>query len=295
MRSLFKNIFKIVKKVIESLIQLVEIMFFFNYNIKNYFSENPRKEALIIGNGPSFEREIKFFNDVKKKNNIEISCVNSFVLTTYFREIKPANYFLVHPYYFNIENYNFVKDLLNSLIINTKWDMNFYLPRYYLNSFFINKLLENSCIKLIPLNNIPMLGGFNGLKFFLFSHNLGNPVYQNVLIAAIFIAIQKKIKKSKSIQYLNEKLIDPVFYIFSNTSDDIQWIKEIYKFEIPVHYVGHDNPVYEDFRLMMNCKHFILSKSTSSWWVSYHQNIHIKISLLLPYGIMEYGIKMIFT
>lgn len=79
----------------------------------------------------------------------------------------------------------------------------------------------------------------------------------------------------KALCLLNQSLATPTFYVFSNTSEDIQWIKENYKFSVPVLYISLNNPDYEEFRLMMNCKHFILSNSSFSWWASYlssHKN-----------------------
>lgn len=62
---------------------------------------------------------------------------------------------------------------------------------------------------------------------------------------------------------------NPVFYIFSNTSDDLKWISENYKFDVNVEYVDLSNPDYEELRLMMACKHFVLSNSTFGWWAAY--------------------------
>lgn len=78
-----------------------------------------------------------------------------------------------------------------------------------------------------------------------------------------------------ALSLLDQSLVSPTFYIFSNTTEDIQWIKDNYKFSVPVLYVDLNNPDYEELRLMMNCKHFVLSNSTFSWWASYlssHKN-----------------------
>lgn len=65
------------------------------------------------------------------------------------------------------------------------------------------------------------------------------------------------------------KTKDPIFYVFSNSSEDIQWIKENYHFKYNVRYVDLNNPDYEEIRLMYSCHHFILSNSSFSWWASY--------------------------
>ncbi|MCD7924946.1 MAG: alpha-1,2-fucosyltransferase [Bacteroides sp.] len=69
---------------------------------------------------------------------------------------------------------------------------------------------------------------------------------------------------------------NPVFFVFSNTHDDLMWIKHNYKFydktgtrPICLEFVDLNNPDYEELRLMYNCKYFIISNSTFSWWGAY--------------------------
>lgn len=73
----------------------------------------------------------------------------------------------------------------------------------------------------------------------------------------------------KAIELIKKDVQDPIFFVFSNSSEDIEWIKENYKFDANIIYVDLDNPDYEDFRLMNQCKYFILSNSTFCWWASY--------------------------
>ncbi len=62
---------------------------------------------------------------------------------------------------------------------------------------------------------------------------------------------------------------DRVFYIFS---DDIAWCKDNLIIEgdkcVFIDRSISDSP-YVDFELMRNCKHFIISNSTFSWWAAY--------------------------
>lgn len=81
---------------------------------------------------------------------------------------------------------------------------------------------------------------------------------------------------------------NPVFFVFSNNNDDLEWIKENYQFkdlngkkEIKLIYVDLNNPDYEELRLMYNCKHFIISNSSFSWWGAYLSN-HTKKLVFAP-------------
>lgn len=75
---------------------------------------------------------------------------------------------------------------------------------------------------------------------------------------------------NRAINYVTEKIPNSVFFIFSNTPADIVWIQENYHFEnANIKYVTYGCADYEEFRLMMSCKHFIISNSTFSWWAAY--------------------------
>ena len=70
----------------------------------------------------------------------------------------------------------------------------------------------------------------------------------------------------KAIEIMKEKIKNPKFYIFS---DDIEWVKKNINFNANVTYIDKKNTNYEELRLMYNCKHFIISNSSFSWWAQY--------------------------
>ena len=60
---------------------------------------------------------------------------------------------------------------------------------------------------------------------------------------------------------------NPTFFVFS---DDINWVKEnLADTEYKVVFVDNNNGSTDDMRLVYNCKHFIMSNSTFSWWGAY--------------------------
>lgn len=78
---------------------------------------------------------------------------------------------------------------------------------------------------------------------------------------------------NNAVNIILDRVENPVFFVFSNTHKDLEWIKENYHFkdkkgkrEIKLVYVDLANPDYEELRLMYSCKHFIISNSTFSWW-----------------------------
>ena len=71
-----------------------------------------------------------------------------------------------------------------------------------------------------------------------------------------------------AVRQAQETLVNPVFYVFSTGHEDIEWVRQNYHFEGDFRYVDLDNVDYEELRLMMACKHFIISNSTFSWWAA---------------------------
>lgn len=86
----------------------------------------------------------------------------------------------------------------------------------------------------------------------------------------------------EGMRYIAEKTNNPVFYIFTNNHNDFEWLKQNYKFDYPVKFVDLGNPGHEDLRLMYNCKHFVISSSSFSWWGSYMSKNPDKI-VVAPY------------
>lgn len=78
----------------------------------------------------------------------------------------------------------------------------------------------------------------------------------------------------RAVEIIREKVENPVFVVFSN---DIGWVKENLKIDGDVLWESEDNPVWETFRLMYSCKHFIISNSTLHWWAQYKGEYSNKI------------------
>lgn len=70
---------------------------------------------------------------------------------------------------------------------------------------------------------------------------------------------------NKAVSYLEDKLKDPVFYVFSN---DYNWAKDNIKFKSKVVYVDINDSKqgYLDMNLMKHCKNNIVANSSFSWW-----------------------------
>ena len=68
----------------------------------------------------------------------------------------------------------------------------------------------------------------------------------------------------RGINYIKDNVENPVFFVFTN---DPKAVKEQYQIDEAIYVNGFKD--YQDMRLMLYCKHFIISNSTFSWWTSY--------------------------
>jgi hypothetical protein len=152
----------------------------------------------ILGTGPSLNEDISQI--VAKRKNTSLMAVNSFAGNDLFLKLKPDYYIIVDPMAFlpstDERIKKFQESTIKALIDNTKWEMNFLVPFSAKKSYFMNKIQgRNSFITISYIKNIPIIGGSQRINNFLFTNNMANPSYQNVLIAAIFTSLKMNFNK----------------------------------------------------------------------------------------------------
>ncbi len=69
-----------------------------------------------------------------------------------------------------------------------------------------------------------------------------------------------------AIAYIKKNIPNPELFVFS---DDIAWVQENFKTDIPMMIVPSDIKDYEAGRLMSLCRHNIIANSTFSWWAAW--------------------------
>jgi len=71
-----------------------------------------------------------------------------------------------------------------------------------------------------------------------------------------------------AVEGLAAQLRAPELFVFS---DDMPWVKQHYRFELPTTHVEHhgaDRAPLE-LRLMAGCRHFVIANSSLSWWAAW--------------------------
>jgi hypothetical protein len=142
--------------------------------------------AYILGTGPSLNVDIEKITTL----DLEAStffCVNDFYKSNYFIKLKPENYIIADPDYWSDSLYkNQSKRLIDCLSI-IGWPITLWIPVVAGKSIFVNEA-KKAGIHCLFYNKTPLAGN-NIVDSILFKLKLAMPRAQNVLVAAIGIAI----------------------------------------------------------------------------------------------------------
>lgn len=199
MKNFLKYIYYVYNTTFETLISIISVLLLSSFNrtiilkkLIKKFKQND--ECIIMGNGPSLLNELSEFND--KHSNKDIFVVNFFCSSEYFQIIKPFGYVLLDPDLFNYANDKTMEQKVHELISSlnqVNWNLLLCIPYGNRNSL-IYKSIYNKHISIFEFNSIP-LKGVDKIKHFLFKYNLGMPIPQTVIIAAIFLALNMNYRK----------------------------------------------------------------------------------------------------
>ncbi len=77
-----------------------------------------------------------------------------------------------------------------------------------------------------------------------------------------------------SVDLMIENLDKPNFFVFS---DDIEWCRNNIRINGNSYFIPNSFTNIDSFYLMRNCKHYIISNSTFSWWPAWLSNFESKI------------------
>lgn len=182
------ELFSASEKTLLSTFKILVLTRFFN---RFKYDKPLSKSCVILANGPSLNALIK-----SHETNLigkELFCVNHFVSTSYFSELKPTNYVLQAPEFFTFdvhESYLASNELLFiSLAEKTQWPMNLYVPFLAGKTEHWKKVIsKNKHITLKYFNTTP-IEGFSGFRNHCFKMGFGMPRPHNVLIPSLMLAI----------------------------------------------------------------------------------------------------------
>ncbi len=185
--SLFENL-------VQSVVSVVKVGLLSKYILPKF--SNQKTNASILGNGPSLNQALADNLDFLKET--DMYCVNLFALSSVYASLKPQNYVLLDPAFFMFSEQNDgrqdIKKTFDAIIQQTDWSMRLFVPARSKKSYIVKKLkLEKPNIQ-ICFFNYTIVRGFPAFRHWFFKHNLGMPQCQNILAAALYVALLQDYK-----------------------------------------------------------------------------------------------------
>ncbi len=143
---------------------------------------------------------------------------------------------------------------------------NILLQGYWQNHFYFDHLKELLREEIVPKKkfNMPWLASIKTSQSIAIhvrrGDYVGHPVHEVCNDKYYFNAIES----------IRSKINNPVFFVFS---DDMEYAQSLFIKEKDFVFVNEKEAI-PAFWMMKNCRHFILSNSSFSWWAQYLNTDH---------------------
>jgi hypothetical protein len=194
----------------------------------------------------------KIFRKYLRLKNINLSDTN--VVKKYEK-----SGFYICSNIFDYVDYEYLCDKKNKIVMGS------WMNAKYFSDIRLKLLHDFSLKKELSKKNLEKAEEIEQVNAVCIHIRLGD--YLTPKWSELNVCTEKYYKNAMDI--IKQSVENPVFYIFSNTEKDIQWIAQNYTFSSECNFVNLHNSDYEDLELMRRCKHFIISNSTYSWWAQY--------------------------
>ena len=152
-------------------------------------------KCYVFGNGPSLSADLMKCKNIKSLG--DVWCVNFFVSSNIYQEVKPKYYVLADPGFWmgnlTVEEADKIEQFFFELVKKTTWPLIVYVPntaKPYVESLLLNNL--NITVK--SFNNVAPSGWRKMIKV-LYDLGLAMPHVQNVLVATLFLSVKVGYKK----------------------------------------------------------------------------------------------------
>lgn len=196
---------ELVKKILLTFFELgklfssiTKILLFSNIHFINWCDIRVNeKECVVLGNGPSLKKTLdNYFEFINKKR---IICVANFIHSDYFVKLQPEYYVMVDDSLWSKKASRRIKEqykkIYSEMKNNVKWKMTLFMPMWAARwNFFQDLPNDNENIKIKYINTTPIFC-YDKIRYLFYKANLAMPQAENVLIAAIFIALNIGFKK----------------------------------------------------------------------------------------------------
>jgi hypothetical protein len=148
-----------------------------------------------MGNGPSLIHTLE--ENEECLSSYDLIAVNDMAISTEYTKYKPSTYILCDPAYWfkNItEDNNKIVSFYQQLADKTDWSLQLYIP-YEAKRATISELLSRNANIRLNYYNKTKFEGYKSINHFVYKRQWGMPRAQNVLHAALMLAIYSQYKE----------------------------------------------------------------------------------------------------
>ncbi|MDD2436482.1 MAG: hypothetical protein PHG27_00115 [Massilibacteroides sp.] len=157
-----------------------------------------KKECIIMGNGPSLRQLLKKYEDSIR--DYDLIAVNFMGLYPEFSTYKPEIYVLCDPAFWFSKDVDKtilkkVQDFYKHLALTVSWHIQLYIPYEAKKVVEIHKILSSNTYIRIKYFNKTKFEGFSKINYWIYDRQWGVPRLENVMIAALMLAIYSQYRK----------------------------------------------------------------------------------------------------
>jgi hypothetical protein len=179
------------ESVYQALISLMRVFFRFRFRSDLTKIHAFGKELVILANGPSLKADLE--NYPAFFTGKQLLCVNQFVLSNEYEQLKPQYYILLDIGYFAEKTIPRVAEvreqIKQALISKTTWPITIFCPAEGRGSRFHRELASSGIPITFAFMNRTVVDGVRSIRHFLYRRQLGMPAPQNVLIGALMAGL----------------------------------------------------------------------------------------------------------
>ncbi len=197
MKQQLKLLYQLSLQLGKSFMSVVSILLLSSFKVAFKFTRFKRSnsgiECIVIGNGPSMKEEFDKNLEIFEKSE-NLFCVNFFIEHPLFYDLRPTNYVIADNIYWEGSEQEWISKKLISFFANmnkVSWKMKLFITNDGYN--FVRKKIVNKNVTIVPFNKTSV-DGFKAFRHWAYSVNLGMPKPNNVLNAALFLAVNQNYK-----------------------------------------------------------------------------------------------------
>ncbi|OFY51095.1 MAG: hypothetical protein A2X22_04050 [Bacteroidetes bacterium GWF2_49_14] len=182
---------RFLESVYHAFISLMRVFLRFRFRSDLRRSKPDGEELFILANGPSFKADLLEYRDLLSTQSL--LCVNQFVLSDAYEELKPARYIFLDIGFFVEKTIPRVAEVrekvIDAFIAKTTWPITIYAPAEGRNSKFCRRLTASGMPVSFAFINRTVVDGWKPVRHWLYRRQAGMPPPQNVLIGALMTGI----------------------------------------------------------------------------------------------------------